>query len=142
MTGGQEHAGTGKTLQGDARSAVNLPELCRSLGVAWIHEVDAYDYKGTYDILKQAVEFDGVSVVIARRPCCLFPTKIKGSPFQILKELCTGCGSCLKIYCPSILLSDQKTSKGLAIASIDPYSCTGCSFCAQVCPKGAIVKGE
>ena len=33
MTGHQDHAATGKTLQGEPTHAVNLTELCKSLGV-------------------------------------------------------------------------------------------------------------
>ena len=33
MTGHQDHAATGKTLQGDPTWAINIPELCRAIGV-------------------------------------------------------------------------------------------------------------
>ena len=140
MTGGQEHAGTGRTIKGIEGISVNLPDLCKSLGVTDIQEVDPYDYEGTFEALKHAVEFDGVSVLIASRPCCLFPRKLKNVPFQILPEACTGCGSCLTIYCPSIIVSEKKTEKGRPFPAIDPLSCVGCSFCAQICPSGAIVQ--
>ncbi len=141
MTGGQEHAGSGKTIKGEERFPVNLLALCKSLGVQDIREVDPYDYKGTYDALKQAVEFDGVSVLIASRPCCLFPKKLKNDPFQILPEVCTGCGLCLMIHCPSIIVSEKKTVKGKPLPTIDAFGCVGCAFCAQICPSRAIAQG-
>jgi len=140
MTGGQEHAGSGKTIQGEERIPVKLFELCRSLGVQDLQQVDPYDFERTFEALKHAVEFDGVSVILSSRPCCLFPKRVKEKSFQIEPEKCTGCGSCLQIYCPSIILSDEKTPKGRPKAMIDPLSCAGCSFCAQVCPQGAIVQ--
>jgi len=140
MTGGQEHAGTGKTIKGEEGISVNLKELCRSLGVTDLQEVDPYDYKGTYEALNHAVHYDGVSVLIASRPCWLFPNRLRETPFQVLPEVCSGCGSCMAIYCPSIILSDKKTEKGKPQAAIDTYSCVGCSFCAQICPSGAIVQ--
>lgn len=140
MTGGQEHAGTGKTIQGEVRIPTNLKELCRSLGVTDLQEVDPYDYKSAYEALNHAVAFNGVSVLIANRPCVLFPKKLKETPFRVLQEECTGCGRCMTIYCPSIIVSDKKTEKGKYQAAIDSYSCVGCSFCSQICPSHAIVQ--
>ena len=140
MTGGQEHAGTGKTLRGEQRSLVNLPDLCRSLGVTDIQEVDPYDYRRTFEALRHAVEFKGVSVLIASRSCCLFPRKLKKTPFYVQAERCTGCGSCLMIYCPSIIVSEKRTERGKPLPTIDAFSCVGCSFCAQICPSGAIAQ--
>ena len=139
MTGGQEHAGTGRTIRGEEGIPINLPDLCRSLGVPDIREVDPYDFKSTFEALKEAIEFEGVSVLIAKRPCCLFPRKLKQTPFQVRPETCTTCGSCLTIYCPSIIVSGKKTDKGKPLPAIDPFNCVGCSFCAQICPSGAIV---
>ncbi len=139
MTGGQEHAGTGKTLKGEERGSVNLKELCQSLGVTHIREVDPYNYRESYEALQEAVEWDGVSVLIASRPCCLFPTKLRNVSFRVSPETCTGCGSCMNLYCPSIIVSDRKTDRGKPQAQIDSYSCVGCSFCAQICPAHAII---
>ncbi|MDD5435112.1 MAG: thiamine pyrophosphate-dependent enzyme [Nitrospira sp.] len=138
MTGGQEHAGTGKTIKGGEGIDIDIGKICRSIGVPDIYEVDSYDYKQTYKALKSAVEFDGVSVVIASRPCCLFPKKSAGIPYEVLQEACTGCGNCLNIYCPSIMLSDQKTAKGKSKAMINTFTCNGCSLCSQICPSKAI----
>lgn len=139
MTGGQEHAGTGVTLQGARYPAAPIPEIVKSIGVVDIHEVDPFDHKSTSDALREAFEFEGVSVVIPSRACRMFPEKIKEEPYRVLSELCNGCGMCLSIYCPAIILSDKKTDKGKSKAAIDPFICTGCSFCAQICPVNAIV---
>jgi len=140
MTGGQEHAGTGKTIKREERIPVNLKEICRVLGVKDLQAVDPYDYKGSYEALSRAVEFKGVSVLIANRPCWLFPRKLREVPFQVLSDKCTGCGTCMTIHCPSIIVSDRKTEKGRSQAAIDSYSCVGCSFCAQICPIQAIIR--
>jgi indolepyruvate ferredoxin oxidoreductase alpha subunit len=140
MTGGQEHAGTGKTIQGNESFPVDIEAICRSIGVEDIHLVDPYDFKQTYEALRQAVDYEGVSVVLGSRPCWLFPKKISQPPLQVLTEKCIGCGSCLSIYCPSIVPSSEKTAKGKAKVSITALSCNGCGFCANVCTSGAITK--
>ena len=42
---------------------------------------------------------------------------------------------CLKVACPAITVRDKK-------AGIDPIQCVGCTVCAQVCPRGAILRKE
>jgi len=47
-------------------------------------------------------------------------------------ELCTGCGSCLKIgHCYAIKMVKKK-------AVIDKEKCLACSTCMDICPKDAI----
>jgi len=139
MTGGQEHAGTGVTLTGDVHGPARIPDIVASLGVEDIHQVDPYDYKATFEAIKAAIDFKGVSIVMATGACRMFPAKIKEEPFRVVSEHCTGCGMCLSIYCPALILSGEKTEKGKPKAKIDPYICVGCSFCPQVCPADAIV---
>ena len=140
MTGGQEHAGTGMTLKGKQYPPAHIPEIVRALGVEEIHEVDPFDFKTTFEALKSALEFQGVSVVISSRACRMFPKKIKEEPYRVLADLCNGCGMCFSIYCPAVIMSGKKTAKAKSKAEIDPFVCTGCSFCSQVCPVNAIVR--
>ncbi len=142
MTGGQDHPGTSKTLMGEKTHAVNLPDLCRALGVEHIREVDPYDLDETYRVLEEEIERDAPSVVITNRPCMLFPKKIKEKPYTVDTAKCTACGMCFRVGCPSISASDEKTEKGRNKAEIDPVTCTGCSICAQVCPSDAIIPTE
>jgi len=58
---------------------------------------------------------------------------IKVPVFEIDKNKCTKCGTCLeKFGCPAI----QKDEKGNYF--IDKSNCWGCSACSQVCPAKAI----
>lgn len=43
MTGHQDHAATGKTLQGDPTYAIDIPALCRAVGVKNVYEINAFD---------------------------------------------------------------------------------------------------
>lgn len=137
MTGGQEHPGTGKTIQGDPTSRVDLVALCKALGVEDVQVVDPYDYEGTLKVLKESVSKDKPSVIITDRPCVLIERKSIDKPFSVDLELCSGCQLCLKIACPGISLVSHGP-KGIMKAVIDSTNCPGCGLCAQICPVNAI----
>lgn len=137
MTGGQDHAGTGVTLRGEATEKVNFEELVRSVGVKWVRYVDSYDLASMYQTLREATEFKGVSVLISDRPCVLDPVKIRGEAYRIKSESCVACQACMNLGCPAIAWIDE-TYDGHRKVGIDTGQCMGCSLCAQVCPSNAI----
>ena len=136
MTGHQEHAATGKTLKGEDTYAINLAELCRSVGVKRVIEVDAFDVKGLEEIIKESVMGDELTVIIAKAPCAL----LKGQKFPnkcvVNSEKCKKWGMCLKIGCPAITKASDGTVK------IDETMCNGCGLCTNYCKFGAIEKVE
>jgi indolepyruvate ferredoxin oxidoreductase, alpha subunit len=137
MTGGQEHPGTGRTLQGTATPAVDLVALCKAIGVEDIRVVDPYDIAATNGALDAAVANRGPSVVITNRPCVEAPVKVRDLPFLVDLEACTACQACMALGCPSIVWSDEMF-EGRRKVVIDPVTCTGCTLCAQLCPPRAI----
>jgi indolepyruvate ferredoxin oxidoreductase alpha subunit len=138
MTGGQEHPGTGVTLQGSDTTAVDLVALCEALGVRHVQVVDPYDLAATYGALESAIAQAGPSVVITNRPCVEAPMKIRDKPFEVIAEACTACQACMTAGCPSIVWSDE-THEGRRKVVIDAVTCTGCTLCVQLCPPLAIV---
>jgi len=138
MTGGQDHPGTGRTLRGEQTHQVDYESVCRAVGVDWIRKVDSYDLASGSQTLREAMDHDGVAVVISDRPCVLDPVKIKGPPFRIQSEACTACQSCMNLSCPAISWSDE-TFEGRHKVRIDEAACIGCSLCVQVCPTDGIV---
>ncbi len=138
MTGGQEHPGTGVTLQGSDTTPVDLVALCEALGVRDIRVIDPYDLAATYNAIEGAIAHVGPSVVITNRPCVEAPTKIRDRPFQVNSEACTACQACMTLGCPSIVWSEE-TYEGRRKVVIDPVTCTGCTVCVQLCPPLAIV---
>lgn len=136
MTGHQEHAATGKTLKGEQTYAINLADLCKAIGVENVIEVDAFDVKTLEKVIKESVNGDKLTVIIAKAPCAL----LKGQKFPYKcvanTEKCKKCGMCMKIGCPAITKNEDGTIK------IDPNMCNGCGLCLNYCKFGAIEKVE
>ena len=134
MTGHQEHAATGKTLKGEDTYAIDLAELCRSVGVKRVLEIDSFDVKGLEAAIKESAAGDELTVIIAKAPCAL----LKGLKFpdrcECDSEKCKKCGACLKIGCPALTKSADGTVK------IDETMCNGCGLCMNYCKFGAIRK--
>ena len=134
MTGHQEHAATGKTLKGEDTYAINLKDLCLSIGVKRVIEVDAFDVKRLEAVVKESVNADELTVIIAKAPCAL----LKGLKFPdkcvCNTEKCKKCGACLKIGCPALTKSADGTVK------IDETMCNGCGLCMNYCKFDAIEK--
>jgi len=138
MTGGQAHPAAGKTIRGDAATTVDLPALCRALGVKVVKVVDPYDVAATSLALQQALAAPGVSVVITNRPCVEAPVKVRDHPFTVVPDLCIACQACMNLGCPSITWSGEWYD-GRRKVKIDPVTCTGCTVCAQYCITRAMV---
>lgn len=132
MTGHQDHAATGKTLKGQVVPAINIYNLCKSLGIEHVYEVNAFDLPGLEEAFKRETARDGVSVIITKSPCALlkgvkFPNKCRPVPDQ-----CKKCGACLRPGCPALTKNEDGT------ISIDETMCNGCGLCSQLCKFGAI----
>ena len=94
--------------------------------------------EGTFSVqtLKDEVEREEPSVIIAQRPCALLPNmRKKYSGRCHITDKCKKCKMCMKLGCPAISL-DGDTVK------IDTTQCNGCGLCTNVCPFGAIEKEE
>ena len=134
MTGHQEHAATGKTLQGEDTYAIDLKQLCHAIGVKNVLEIDSFDVKTMEAGVKTATQSDELYVIIAKSPCALlkgqkFPFKCKADP-----DKCKKCGACLKIGCPALTKQPDGTIK------IDETMCNGCGLCKNYCKFDAIEK--
>ncbi|MGI6028361.1 MAG: indolepyruvate ferredoxin oxidoreductase subunit alpha [Candidatus Heteroscillospira sp.] len=135
MTGHQQNPTTGKTLKGQAAPAVSIEQLCAAVGVKNVRVVDPYALKELESIVKEELQKDEPSVIIARRPCALLP-EVKPQPaLEVDGDKCVGCKMCMRIGCPAISVTEGK-------ASIDATLCVGCDLCMQMCKPGAIHKPE
>ena len=132
MTGHQDHAATGKTLKGQVVPAISIYNLCKSLGIEHVYEVNAFDLPGLEEAFKRETARDGVSVIITKSPCALlkgvkFPNKCRPIP-----DKCKKCGACLRPGCPALTKNEDGT------ISIDETMCNGCGLCSQLCKFEAI----
>lgn len=136
MTGHQEHAATGRTLKGEPTNAIDLAVLCKAVGVTNVLTIDAFDIVELEKAIKQSVNGDVLTVIIAKAPCAL----LKGQKFPYKcvcdTEKCKKCGMCLKIGCPAITKQADGTIK------IDQTMCNGCGLCKSYCKFNAINKVE
>ena len=134
MTGHQQNPTTGKTLKGQITHAVSLEAICAAAGVERISVVDPYDMKEFQRVVKQELEAEAPSVIIARRPCVLLPQVKAQPPLSVDGDKCRSCRSCMKIGCSAINFDGK--------AFIDKTLCVGCGLCVQMCAFGAITEQE
>lgn len=136
MTGHQDNPTTGYTIRKEETKQVNLITLCKSIGVEHVVVADPFDVKNFEKVVKEEVEREEPSVIIAQRPCALLPNmRKKYSGHCHITDKCKKCKMCMKLGCPAISL-DGDTVK------IDTTQCNGCGLCTNVCPFGAIEKEE
>lgn len=133
MTGHQDHAATGKTLQGDTVYAIDIMKLCQAMGIKNVTEIDAFDIVGLEKLLKEETAKDEVSVIITKAPCVL----LKSNPPITHKcfadsEKCKKCGMCMKPGCPAL------TKQADGTVRVDDTMCNGCGLCKGLCKFGAI----
>ena len=134
MTGHQNNPVNGLTIKGEPTFEIDLEVLAKAVGVKHVQTIDPFDLDGFEKGLKEALEFDGPSVIISKRECALLD-KSKWQPAcYITSDTCIGCKKCLKLGCPA-LVNDGKKVK------VDPTLCVGCGLCIDVCPTKSIHRG-
>jgi len=132
MTGFQEHPGTGKTIKKDETALVDPEKLVRGIGFEKVDVCDPYDIDQMEKILKDHLQSDMPSVIIARHPCVL-NAKEKHTPPEVDPELCINCGICLDIGCSPLIQEEEHVR-------VDALLCNGCGLCVKVCPQEAIIE--
>ena len=134
MTGHQDNPTTGYTIRKEPTKQTNLVALCKSIGIEHVVVADPFDVKNFEKVVKEEVERDEPSVIIAQRPCALLKT-VKYTGYCEVTDKCKKCKVCMKLGCPAISLDNGNIK-------IDTTQCNGCGLCINVCPFGAIEKVE
>jgi indolepyruvate ferredoxin oxidoreductase, alpha subunit len=136
MTGHQDHAGTGKTLQGKEVPAIDIAAVCHAFGIKKICEVSSFDLAGLEKVIKEYTTDNELGVIIAKYPCAL----LKGQTFpykaKTLSANCKKCGACLQPGCPAL------TKNAAGTVSVNETMCNGCGLCVQLCKFNGLEKVE
>jgi indolepyruvate ferredoxin oxidoreductase, alpha subunit len=134
MTGQQPNPVTGETATGETAKRVSIEEIASALGVEHIFTTDPYNINGTIKTIKEALEQEGFSIVIARRTCTIQAMRRKefhNVMTEVNPDKCISCGLCVEFGCPAITYENR-------IGGIDRNLCVDCEMCAQVCPTEAL----
>lgn len=138
MTGFQPHPGTGRTGMGEETKQLLIEDIAKACGVENVKVVDPFNMNEMIATIKEFLQKDKVSVIVAKCECQLLAVRKKRKEgiaipkFEIDKTICTKCGKCLYEFgCPAIIEENN-------VFRIDRELCIGCAICAQVCPVKAI----
>lgn len=129
MTGHQPHPGTGRTAVGEETTEINIAELARACGVAYVREVDPLNAGEAFAVATEALRRRGPSVVVMKTPCTqLVKTTAR---YRVNPDKCARFRFCVDtLGCPAILPGETHP--------VISDKCAGCGFCAGVCPADAI----
>ena len=141
MTGHQNNPANGLTIAGDPTVAVDLEALAKAVGINRVVVVDPYDVTATREAVKQELEADEPSLIIARRPCALLKNVKHSAPLTVDRDKCVGCKMCLNVGCPALSQVKDEVS-GKTKATISNSQCTGCGICKFACKVNAIKEGS
>lgn len=140
MTGHQDHPGSGANANGPVE-ALSIEALLEGLGVKSIRRVDTYSQTKLLQAVREALEEEGLSVVIASHPCMLKFTReqrrkegYSQRKVRIDQDKCIRVMECISEFaCPSF----QRDRDGNIF--VHPELCIGDASCIQTCPTHAIV---
>jgi indolepyruvate ferredoxin oxidoreductase alpha subunit len=139
MTGHQPNPGVGVTGTGEPTKEIAIEDVVKACKIENVKVVDPFNLKETAEAIKEFLNKEEVSVIIAKRECQLLAIRkmkkagIKIPKFEIDKNKCKKCGTCIMQFgCPAIMKAEDGSYY------IDKDLCTGCAVCVQVCPNNAI----
>ncbi len=139
MTGHQDHAASGKNFN-DVTQKIPVRRVLEGLGVKHIFETDTYQQAQLADLLRQALEVDRFSVVIARHPCMLkFTREQRKKSSYALRQVDINQEKCRRIYdCVERFGCPTFTKQIDGRITINKDLCIGDGSCIQTCPSKAI----
>ncbi|CCO09075.1 indolepyruvate ferredoxin oxidoreductase subunit alpha [Desulforamulus hydrothermalis] len=134
MTGHQSHPGLNRNVSGENVQPLDIAKLAAACGVPLIKVADPFAYREALAAAKEALAFNGVSLVVMRRECVAV-AKERKAPRKIDPAKCLNCRLCIEeLGCPAIAGGEQ--------APVISAACTGCDLCRQICPSEAITEGS
>jgi len=71
MTGHQPNPGVGVNAYGDEVPIIEIEEIVKGIGIDFVKVVDPYNLEETQKVIEEALNKDGIRVIISRRECSL-----------------------------------------------------------------------
>jgi len=138
MTGHQPHPGVDMTPPGWQKPSVSIEAIVRACGVENVAVVNPIHVAKTKTAVREALEADMLSVVIAKAPCPLFERRMLGVKQKrafVVGPECTGeCRRCIDTFaCPALYRNPDPD--GTTAMVINQDLCIGCGVCIQICNK-------
>lgn len=136
MTGHQPHPGVDmESINHEGFGRVSIEDVVRGLGVQHVQVIKPYKVKKSIEAIREAVEYDGISVIISKEMCTLYAKglkRLKERAFYV-SDKCKNHRDCITEFaCPAFFLTEDRPQ-------IDAATCVGCAVCAQICPENAIL---
>jgi len=136
MTGHQPHPGVDMAnFNLDGYGRISIEAVVKALGVPHVTVVKPYKVKKSIAAIREALEFQGVSVIISEEMCTLYSKSLKQLKERsfYISDKCKNHRDCIKdLACPAFYLDGEKVH-------INADQCVGCAVCAQICPENAIL---
>ncbi|MBN1389586.1 MAG: indolepyruvate ferredoxin oxidoreductase subunit alpha [Candidatus Thermoplasmatota archaeon] len=140
MTGQQTHPAHELTVAGKEGISIDIERMLRGLGIEKIVNLNAFEIRKNLKLMKEALDFKGVSAIISHGECALYHFRnlrregAQPVPFYVDREICKRPYNCIKDFlCPAISIDERDGTSRIA-----PEICVGCGECAQMCGFGAI----
>ena len=139
MTGHQPHPGVDMShFNLDGYGRISIETVVKALGVPHVTTIKPYKIKKSIAAIKEALDFEGVSVVISEEMCTLYARGLKllkERAFRVTDK-CKNHRDCInELACPAFYLDNEQVK-------IDEDMCVGCAICAQICPENAILPAK
>ncbi|MFC1868481.1 indolepyruvate ferredoxin oxidoreductase subunit alpha [Thermodesulfobacteriota bacterium] len=136
MTGHQPHPGVDmEKLNISGHGKVSIEGVVKATGVRHVTVIKPFKVKKSIEAIKEAINYQGVSVIISEEICTLYANALKlpkRRPFHV-SDKCKNHRDCIdSLACPAFYVWKDRVK-------IDPNLCTGCAVCAQICPENAIL---
>lgn len=139
MTGQQPNLSTEFTAGWREGKRIPIEDVCRAAGAEFVEVIDSYQVKENVAVLRKALEYDGLAIVVSRRECALYGDRRKRrrgeriTPFHVDKSSCRRPYACIRdVYCPAHEIDEDGQPR------ISPELCDGCSVCSRMCAFGSI----